>query len=400
MSPEHEAAPTSADELADDLVAAYRRELWSVVPLEDPEVLDELRSVARRVAAALSPAISEHRLLTDTELAVVRRLDALPFARRLARHDLLRLHHVAPKALFRRLTTPPPRDIPDARDRIEHYRRASAAVLGITSQIRTSLFESTLPPATTEAADRTTGPMTAVLEELVSGWSDAPEATRKRALAAGFVLGPAHAVGAVDADSPELLRDIARKTAHALDEGPYRPLTDLYDGRAVIVLPVKARDQGPALPSILEEVIHTDGVRAGVGRLQPELPGIRTSYEQSLRVLALLREAPALGPTMAFDDALPYLALRADPGLSLEVQSVVEPLVVYDQAEGTDLLGTLGAVLDNPGNLTDVSRTLHIHRHTLYNRAERIEKLTGRRLGHPDDRLLLELAVRASRLLP
>lgn len=117
-------------------------------------------------------------------------------------------------------------------------------------------------------------------------------------------------------------------------------------------------------------------------------------------MLDLVREAPSLPPLMTFDDALPYLVLRADLSLALETQAVVEPLVVYDDAEGTDLFATLEAVLRSPGNLTEVSRALHVHRHTLYNRIERIEHLTGRRLDDGDDRALLELALRASSLLP
>lgn len=373
--------------------------------MEEPEVLDELRTLAGRIAAALWPAIRDHRLLTDTELALVRRLDALPFARQLARHDLVRLQHVAPKVLHRRIAASPPDDTPGGRGNIEHYRRTSTTVLGITSQIRTSLFESTIPPRETDPADRADTPTASVLADLVSGWTDAPEATRQRALEAGFVLGPAHVVATVECDEgTEALRGVARILAETLERGPYRPLVDLYDGRGVVVQPLKDRDEGPSLPSVLGEAFGragaTDRVRAGIGRVQQELPGIRTSYQQGLQVLGVLRETPSLGPAMAFDDALPYLVLRADPSLSLEVQSVVEPLVVHDEAEGTDLLGTLEAVLANPGNLTEVSRSLHVHRHTLYNRIERIEQLTDRDLGDVDDRLLLELALRASRLLP
>lgn len=403
---ERDTGTPASDDLVEELVAAYQREVWSVIRLEGPEILDELRTLAGRITAALTPAIREHRLLTDTELGVVRRLDALPFAGRLPRHDLVRLHHVAPKVLHRRIADAPPTEATDAHARIEHYRRTSATVLSITSQIRTSFFESTLPPSSTDPGDRSPEPQASVLAELVSGRTEAPETMRQRAQqVAGFVLGPAHVVASVETGGGhEVLRSMVQTTLEALSAGPYRPLGDLHHGRGVLILPVTDPAERTSLPFVLEEILDeagvTEPVRAGIGRGQPELPGIRASYEQSLQVLGLLREAPILGPTMAFDDALPYLALHADPTLSLEIQSVVESLVVYDQAEGTELVRTLEAVLRNPGNLTEVSRTLHVHRHTLYNRIERIEELTGRCLSEADDRLLLELAVRASRLLP
>lgn len=62
---------------------------------------------------------------------------------------------------------------------------------------------------------------------------------------------------------------------------------------------------------------------------------------------------------------------------------------------GRELVATLEAYLERNGHRESAAATLGVHRHTVRNRIERIERLTGRRLDSAQDRHELWLALRA-----
>ena len=71
---------------------------------------------------------------------------------------------------------------------------------------------------------------------------------------------------------------------------------------------------------------------------------------------------------------------------------------LLDHADAEPLADTLEAYLDRAGDARATAAALYIHRTTLYHRLRRIEAITGLSLRDGDDRLLLHIGLRISRL--
>ncbi len=74
----------------------------------------------------------------------------------------------------------------------------------------------------------------------------------------------------------------------------------------------------------------------------------------------------------------------------------VQPL---EEVSRGDLLETLQTFLDCGGNTAEVARRLSVGTRTVGYRLERIAEVTGCSLRDPDQRLLLDLAMRARPLM-
>ena len=91
--------------------------------------------------------------------------------------------------------------------------------------------------------------------------------------------------------------------------------------------------------------------------------------------------------------------LSADSALAAEmVDHVLGPL---DSARGggQQLIETLEAHFASSGNLSATARALHLSARAVAYRLERIGKLTGYSPQTPDDRFVLEMAVRTRSLI-
>jgi purine catabolism regulator len=76
------------------------------------------------------------------------------------------------------------------------------------------------------------------------------------------------------------------------------------------------------------------------------------------------------------------------------VGQVLGPLHDYDQAHGTDLLGSLATFLSANRSWQRAAAALRVHKQTLVYRMRRVEELTGRRLDRTEDVAELWLALR------
>jgi DNA-binding PucR family transcriptional regulator len=74
---------------------------------------------------------------------------------------------------------------------------------------------------------------------------------------------------------------------------------------------------------------------------------------------------------------------------------LLEPLERHDAANGTQLIETLRCFVFSGGRWAQTAERLHVHVNTLRHRLSRIEELTGRQIGDPDDRVDFHLALRA-----
>lgn len=98
---------------------------------------------------------------------------------------------------------------------------------------------------------------------------------------------------------------------------------------------------------------------------------------------------------MSSRDDLLALLRAAVAGRSGAARAALDPLVRYDERHGGDLVRTLASYLAHGGNASRCAQDLYLHRSGLLYRLGRIEDLLGVDLDEYDDRVALEVALRA-----
>nr|WP_253943378.1 helix-turn-helix domain-containing protein [Nocardioides sp. zg-1308] len=106
------------------------------------------------------------------------------------------------------------------------------------------------------------------------------------------------------------------------------------------------------------------------------------------------RTVPVGGGVVGVTDRLPEVLLAGD--------SHVTPLLIHeafgallDHPQADTLLKTLRSLLAHDGSPTHAAEELYCHRNTVMYRIKQIERLTGRDLTDPRDKMLLWLALTA-----
>uniref|UniRef100_A0AAU2JXP7 Helix-turn-helix domain-containing protein n=1 Tax=Streptomyces sp. NBC_00049 TaxID=2903617 RepID=A0AAU2JXP7_9ACTN len=133
---------------------------------------------------------------------------------------------------------------------------------------------------------------------------------------------------------------------------------------------------------------------AGVADPVRGLAALPAAWEQALAAARAAAAQPRLGPVAQWSAIGPYrllAALAADPVDDPAVRALLGPT-------HRELARTAEVFLDCAGQAGRAAAALGIHRQTLYYRLSRVEQLTGLDLDEGEDRLLLHMALKASRL--
>ncbi|MEC4574099.1 PucR family transcriptional regulator [Streptomyces virginiae] len=138
------------------------------------------------------------------------------------------------------------------------------------------------------------------------------------------------------------------------------------------------------------------GMRMTAGVADPvrglaELPA---AWEQAVAAARAAVAEPRLGPVAQWSQIGPYrllASLAADPVDDPAARTLLAPA-------HRELARTAEVFLDCAGQAGRAAAALGIHRQTLYYRLGRVEQLTGLDLDAGEDRLLLHMALKASRL--
>ena len=134
--------------------------------------------------------------------------------------------------------------------------------------------------------------------------------------------------------------------------------------------------------------------------------GSTVALERSHLSLAMARAAHALvqdgvitarGPVIGAERHLVELMLHGDPTLAAEIAArALAPLDDLKAGARDRLTVTLRAWLDNPGQISRIAETLHVHPQTVRYRVAQLRELFGDQLEDPDSRFELQLAVRSA----
>lgn len=185
------------------------------------------------------------------------------------------------------------------------------------------------------------------------------------------------AVAASGPDAGEVAADLALALPGGLvrvDAG----LVEAVVGHDVDVVAVLARFAG--------------GLAAGVG---PVVAGQQAgaSVREARAAVAASRRSGRVVASAELASVRLLLSLADDGLLGGFADAVLTPIEMAD-ASGA-LVATLSAWLDAAGSAEETARRLGVHRHTVRNRLDRIEVLTGRALDEPAQRYELWLALQA-----
>jgi GAF domain-containing protein len=182
--------------------------------------------------------------------------------------------------------------------------------------------------------------------------------------------------------------------------GELHGLAGEHDGRVVLVAPT---DAPLDVARQLHERLRSAGGRATLGAA-PSGPGVAAvgpSYAEARRCLDTLL---ALGRAGEVSDpaglGLARLLLGQNgPGeLDEFVESMVGPVLAYDERRGTELVATLEAWFACGARPAETAKRLHVHPNTVAQRLDRIGTLLGDDWRDPARGLDVQLALRLWRL--
>ncbi|MEV8392381.1 MULTISPECIES: helix-turn-helix domain-containing protein [unclassified Streptomyces] len=134
------------------------------------------------------------------------------------------------------------------------------------------------------------------------------------------------------------------------------------------------------------------GAAAGACAPRRGLAELPAAWHEAVSAALASVAQPRFGPVARWTSIGAYRLLTALP---TEPDPVIRPLLDPVHAE---LAHTAEVFLDHAGQAGRTASALGIHRQTLYYRLSRIEQLTGLDLDDGEDRLLLHMALKATRL--
>jgi PucR family transcriptional regulator, purine catabolism regulatory protein len=295
-----------------------------------------------------------------------------------------------------------PRGQITARDRLLLKRATAACALEFAKQT-----------AVHDAREQPRGEFVAAL---LAGDLGAPAMMEHRAARLGYTLGSAHNV--------LLLRPAASGADGPADDAADRRLEELIawqlgadaafpfraeGGTCAIVLPLERFGDNRLLDDWAADFhrrLGADGglraLSASLGRLQPGLAGIREAVQGARWALDLGEQLFGPGHLTRLQDLGVYqllLAMRQHTSLGEFCQEMLGPLVDYDRLKRADLVRTLDTYFVARNSPSEAAERLHLHRNTVLYRLRRIRELLSRDPDDPEQRLALQLALRARHVL-
>jgi PucR family transcriptional regulator, purine catabolism regulatory protein len=297
-----------------------------------------------------------------------------------------------------------PRERFTPRDRLLLKRATAACALELAKQ--------------TAVADAQEQPRGDFVASLLAGDLPEPELVEHRAARLGFRLGAAHNVlvlrpagpGAEPAGTEaQLDRRLEELLAWQLGADANALAFRAAEGLAALVLPVDRYGDARALAgwagglhAQLAAAWAPQLLSAGLGQVQSGLAGIHQAYQGALWALDLGQRLFGPGQFTRLQDLGVYqllLALQQSSVLRDFYHELLAPLVEYDRHKRSDLVQTLEAYIAAGNSPSETATRLHLHRNTVLYRLRRIRELLGRDPDDPEERLGLQLALRARYVL-
>jgi purine catabolism regulator len=244
--------------------------------------------------------------------------------------------------------------------------------------------------------------MRELLDDLLAGRFMSRRDLEVRAGLLGLVVSSRTLAGVAVGD---YLPEQAEAAVHALEEVGGRLVAEVGTVVLGVVTAADGREAAQAqAETLLEHVqarLRTGAPRLALGPAVDGLEAVGHSLEDARRTLMLARELgtanrAATARGMAAERLLAKLA--GEDEMAAFVDDEVGALLRYDALHGTDLAGTLWTCLASGASKSEIARSLHLRRQSLYQRLAKIEQLVGA-IDDPERRVALTLALKANQIV-
>jgi sugar diacid utilization regulator len=192
-----------------------------------------------------------------------------------------------------------------------------------------------------------------------------------------------------DTDVDQLVERVRRALRHLCADG----IVSVHGQRVVLLAAGDLEWTG------LERSLNADtaaSVRIATSSVRPAAEPLEGALQEA-ETAARLRRTIGGGAVVHFDGLGIYRLFAGNDDaseLDAYVRHWLGPIIDYDAAHRSDLVGTLSEYLESGGSLERASNALFVHRSTLKYRLRRIAEVLGRDLADPDLRFNLQLAIR------
>lgn len=389
-----------------DVAAAIVDEIWQIPgysSIDDPALRSEVEDAVVRNVRAYLRALSEGKDLAKRdieELGVVgkeRAYQGVPI------EDVLKAFRTVGRVLWDHLAEVLSGDDAPPMEVAIHL---SGSLMRFTDQISSAVAKQ-YSDAQRSIVRRQEASQREFLHDLLQGTFGAPDAMLRRSREFGYdPARPQLVVVATNVEQQDpneeqnALSTALDRLANELGSSG-RPMIDRRGGHNIGLLALSAGAE--VTPSEMAEFLLEelgDGWRLGIGGPYPGLEGCRHSYIEASEALEIGSVLDEDRRAYVFEQYLLYRFLRADPGLvGRFVSAVLGEVIAHDEKRRSELVKTLDTYFASDASAKEAGRRLYAHPHTVSYRLKQVERLTGRSLKDPEDKLHLHLAVKALRLI-
>ncbi|CAN5721292.1 hypothetical protein BH24ACT26_BH24ACT26_19880 [soil metagenome] len=358
---------------------------------------DDVRHSVRGNVAILARVLGEEREIGRNELQSIEQVGARRAEAGIPLEDVLHAYRTVSRCCWHVLAE-------ECRafegDALEATIALAEAVLRYTDQISTCVADA-YARAQRSIVREQEGARREFLADLLYGSDVPPEDILRRALNFGYDLSLSYVALVGQGPEGETRREGVVATAAsvvAAYASAADPIVLQRGDQTVALVPTDATVDLGTMPEKMVAELQGEW-RFGMGGPEPGLEGIRRVYLEAREALAMGTALGFSGTVYRFDDLLLYHFLRSEPALvDRFVKQTLGPLIDYDVRRKGELVRTIEAFFDADGSVKLAGEALYAHPHTVAYRLKQVERLTGWSLRDPEDKLRLNLALRAHRL--
>lgn len=386
-------------ERSDEVTEKAHEAIWNAVASyarAGDELADDVKEAVRNNVVTLAHVLHQSRDIKREELEGIRRVGSRRAEQGIPLDDVLHAYRTVSRVCWDVLAE-------ECRafegDALEPTIELAQSVLRYTDEISTGVAEA-YAKAQRRLVREQEGARREFLSELLYGTETSPEELLGRAHAFGYDLSLSYlALVGIGPDSRQGRETaVATAVAAAVGTGTADPIILQKGDHTIALLPTEPLADLGVVPEKLAAELGGKWM-FGVGGPALGLDGIRKAYLEAREALEIGGALSLGGNVFRFDDLLMYHFLRVDLGLvDRFVSQMLGPLIEYDDRRKGELLKTLEIYFKADGSVKLAGEMLFAHPHTVTYRLKQIQRLTGWSLRDPEDKMRMQLAVRAYRL--
>lgn len=386
----------------DEVIERGVNAIWSSVPAygrQREAFRNDVRQAMRENVEILAEVLSQNREVTPDDLIELERVGAKRAESRIPLEDVLHAYRTVSRSCWDVLSEEC-RAYGDQGDALEAAIELAEAVLRYTDQISTAVADA-YARAQRAIVREQEGARREFLADLLFGAdTSAPEDLLQRAHTFGYDLSLSYTalVGCGPENDDRKEMNVAAAASATLAHGDTEPIVLQKAEHTIALIPNDPNVDTVAVPEKLVAELNGEWV-FGMGGPEPGLKGIRRAYLEAREALEIGLALNLGGSVHRFDDLLLYHFLRVEPALMERfIVQTLGPLIEYDERRKGELIKTIEAYFFVDGSVKLAGEALFAHPHTVTYRLKQIESLTGWSLRNAEDKLRLQLALRAYRL--